>query len=472
MPDTPSPRVDEILPVIEQVVADATAYLDSLGDGPVRSSTAAEAARSFGGDLPEHGVGASAALRELHDRGFDAAIGSAGPRFFHFVTGGTTPAALGADWLATVLDQVAYAWVSSPLALQLEKVSLAWLRDLFGLPGEGGGVITSGATMANFTGLAAARQWWGEQHGFDVSETGLTGLPRVPVLTSGFVHASSTKALGMLGIGRGALRMFSSNDVGEIDLEAMNHALSEHAGAPSIVIANAGEVNAGAFDPIEAVADLAERHGAWLHVDGAFGLFAAVSSRTSYLTEGSGRAQSVTVDGHKWLNVPYDCGFSFVDDEDLLTRAFRYDAPYLPDDPNALIGGAQSSSRARSLAVWATLRAYGRSGYRSIVEASLDMAQHLADRVDSSPQLFRLADVPLNIVSFRFDPGGLEEDALNDLNARIGEAVLADGRVYVGTTRLGSKVAFRPAFTNWRTTTSDVDVLVEVIHEIGNRLAP
>jgi glutamate/tyrosine decarboxylase-like PLP-dependent enzyme len=252
----------------------------------------------------------------------------------------------------------------------------------------------------------------------------------------------------------------------ERELRALN-------GAPSIIIGNAGEVNAGDFDPIETLADLAEEYGAWYHVDGAFGLFARVSPKSEHLARGAERAHSVCVDGHKWLNVPYDCGFGFVSDTGLLSRAFAYTADYLvqPDDPQPNFGvlGPESSRRSRSLAVWATLRAYGRQGYQEMVEGHLSLAQHLARLVDDAPDLERLAAVPLNIVCFRYNPGGLSDEELDRLNERLGGAILTDGRVYAGTTLYEGAVALRPAISNWRTRQEDIELLVRVVRELGER---
>jgi glutamate/tyrosine decarboxylase-like PLP-dependent enzyme len=254
----------------------------------------------------------------------------------------------------------------------------------------------------------------------------------------------------------------------------MEAALRERGDAPSIIVGNAGDVNTGAFDPLPTLADLAERHGAWLHVDGAFGLFARVSPRSAALAEGLERADSAIADGHKWLNVPYDCGFAFVRDPDLLGGAFTASAAYLPsvDDPHPNWGyfSPEMSRRARSLVVWATLAAYGRDGYRAMVERQLDLAQRIARRVDAAPDLERLADVPLDVVCFRYRPPGIGETELDALNAQLGEAVLDDGRVYVGTTRYRGRVAFRPAIVNWLTQEADVDLLVDVIRDLGGRM--
>ena len=424
--------------------------------------------------LPEKGSGMQKTLQRLLDLNERAGANTSGPRSFHFVIGGVTPAALGADLLATAFDALAYTWVTSPLAVQMELRALAWLRELFGLPASWSGAMVTGATMANFVGLACGRQWWGEQLGFDVSESGLAGKPQLQVLTSGFVHAATKKCLAMQGIGRSNLRVYRRDDAGRIDMDAFKAGLESLQGAPAIVVVNAGEVNAGEFDPVEEMIDLAHQHHTWVHVDGAFGLFARVSPRTEHLCRGVERADSVAVDGHKWLNVPYDSGYAFVRDYGLMVRTFRYTADYLPadDDPRPTIGAIapESSRRARSFAVWATLAAYGREGHRRIVEHCLDNAQHLAIRVAEAGDLEMMGPVPLNITAFRFNPGGLSDAELDDLNQRLGIAVLADGRFLVGTSKLGKRTIFRPAFSNWRTRPSDVDEFAEVVRTLGRGL--
>jgi glutamate/tyrosine decarboxylase-like PLP-dependent enzyme len=466
----PPTAPEDALAALELVLEHARGYIAEL-DGPVRTPAADDAARSFAGGLPEEGNGTLATVRQLLERGTEAHVRSSGPRFFHWVMGGYTPAALAADWFTSLIDQDAGGWDSSPLATQLESLSLAWLQELFGLPAAWGGVLTTGATTANFTALAAARQWWGGRQGVDVAAQGLAGLPPVPVLTSGYVHVTSLKALAMLGVGRDQVTYCQADETGRLDLAALERELKRLGGSPAIVIANAGEVNAGHFDPIAEMGDLAHEHGAWLHVDGAFGLFARVSPRTAALAAGVERADSVISDGHKWLNVPYDCGFAFVRDPALLTAVFSAAASYLPEEELFSFRGPELSRRARSLAVWATLAAYGRSGYRAIVERCLDVAAHVAREVEAADDFELLAPAPLNIDSFRYRPPGVPEAALDELNLRIAHAVLTDGRVYVGTTRWEGKVGFRPAFVNWRTTIADADLLLETVRDLGLRLA-
>jgi len=464
---------DESLAALERVAAEARGYLESLGEAPVRSARSDDAAARFGGPLPAEGVGTLAAIDELLDNGIEAHVRSAGPRFFHWVIGGATPASLAADWVTSLLDQNAGGWDASPLAARLEEVAIAWLLELFELPPSWSGVLTTGATTANFTGLAAARQWWGEQHGVDVSDTGLAGLPQAPVLSSRFIHISTRKALAMLGLGRDQVVDCSGPD-GRVDLYALDAALKELAGAPAIIVANAGEVNAGHFEPIRRVAEVAREHRAWIHVDGAFGLFARLSPRTAALAEGVELADSVISDGHKWLNVPYDSGFAFVRDPAYLRAPFAAGAAYLPEaaDERPVFGfmGPELSRRARALAVWATLRAYGRDGYRAIVERCLDNAAHLARLVEEADDAELLLPAPLNVVFFRYRPPDVPDDELDDLNLRIEEQILQDGRVYVGTTHWNGVVGFRPAFVNWRTTKDDAALVLETVRDLGLRL--
>jgi glutamate/tyrosine decarboxylase-like PLP-dependent enzyme len=456
---------------LELVFRAAGPYLEGLASRVVHDVAADALIGELGGPLPERGDGTLPAVERLLRVGVQAATHASGPRFFHLVVGGSTPAAMAGDWVTSLLDQPAGMWLTSPLAARTETIVLGWLRELFGLPASYGGVLTPSATLAHVAGLAAARHWWGAQHGVDVASAGLLGLPAMPVFSSGLVHVSTRKALQILGCGRDTLRVLARDDAGRIDLPALDAALAG-AGGPAIIIGNVGEVNTGDSDPIADLADLAERHGAWLHVDGAFGLFAAVSPRTAHLTAGVDRADSITADGHKWLNVPYESGYAFVRDNALLSQAFgAWGAAYLPNASGEAVNyntlGPESSRRTRAFPIWATLRAYGREGYREMVERHLDVSAHLGRLIEQDPDLELLAPVQLCVVCFRYRPRGVPEERLNDLNARLGQALLADGRVYAGTSTYRGMTVFRPAPLNWRTTIADVELLVTVLRELA-----
>jgi glutamate/tyrosine decarboxylase-like PLP-dependent enzyme len=468
----PDPLLDhgQLAAALRLIEREAEAYLAQVDGSLVRPPGAPD----IDGALPAMGSGSLEALAELVAASMEGATRSTGPRFFHFVMGGVTPAALGADWLTSTLNQSAYNWVSSPLASRIEQVTLGWMKELLGIPAAWSAVMTSAATTANLVGLASARRWWGLEHSVDIDERGLADLPPVPMFAGGYLHASAVKALGILGLGRERPQILSRDAAGRLDLVVLENALKGLGGKPAIVLATAGDVNTGDFDPIREMAALANKHHAWLHVDGAFGLYAALTPRTRHLIDGIENAGSIAVDGHKWLNAPYDTGFAFVRDPSLHAGGFSSSAAYLGTEAlsRPVFGNLASemSRRARAIPVWATLRAYGRDGYQAMIERHLGLAQRVAEQVDAAPDLERLAEVPLNIVCFRFRPPNVPETELDDLNRRLGALVLEDGRVYFGTTEYAGKVAFRPAIVNWRTREEDVDLIVEVVRELGAKL--
>ena len=460
--------------LIVQLQSALAETINATDDRPALAKDAGIALEALREPLAENGCGARESIEKLLEMNLRASANTGGPKCFHFIIGGNTPASMAADLLATAFETITYTWDVSPVGVEMELQALSWLKELFDLPASMHGIMVTGATMANFVGLAAGRQWWGEQQGFDVSETGMSGKPHMPVLTSGFVHASSLKVLAMMGVGRSNVQQFSRDDFGRLDSGAMQRALEDLDGQPAVVIVNAGEVNSGEFDPVSDMITLAREHNCWVHVDGAFGLFARVSPRIAHFANGVEQADSITVDGHKWLNVPFDSGYAFVRDRGLMARVFRYSANYLPavDNPRPTLGamGPESSRRARSFAVWATLKAYGREGHRQIVEHCLDIAQHFAEQVRRHENLELMADVPLNIVAFRFNPGGLSEQEQDSLNQRLGRAVISDGRFMAGTSKIGPRTIFRPAFSNWRTRKHDVEEFATVVLELGRGL--
>jgi glutamate/tyrosine decarboxylase-like PLP-dependent enzyme len=449
-------------------------YLDGLRERPVaREVDPAELAAALDEPLPEKGCDPAEALAEWWRRAEPGIVASPGPRFFGFVNGGATPAALAGDWLASALDQNAGLWLCSPAAAETEAVVLRWLKELFGLPAAWAGGITSGATMANLIGLAAARQWVAARLGFDATEDGLAGQAPIRVLSSTEIHASAIKALGVLGIGRASLRKVAARD-GAIDLEIFRTAIAD-IDAPVIVVGNAGEVNTGSFDDLGALAELCAAHapGAWLHVDAAFGLFAALAPEHAHLLRGIERAHSVAADAHKWLNVPYDCGFAFVRDAEALRGAFRSTAAYLAvEQPvwNPSSHVPESSRRFRALALWCTLKAYGRAGIRAIVERGIANAVEFAAWVAAEDGLELTSPATLNIVCFRLAPADRDEDAADDLNRRAVRALQADGRVFVSGTVWAGRAAIRAAFDNWMTDAHDVAILKQAVADLRDRL--
>jgi glutamate/tyrosine decarboxylase-like PLP-dependent enzyme len=445
--------------------------LATVDDRPAIPKGADDALAVLREPLPESGTGGPQALEQLLELNAAAGANTAGPRCFHFVIGGSTPAALAADLVATAYETLTYTWVVSPIGVRMEMQALDWLKEMFGLPKDWAGVMTTGATMANFVGLMSARQWWGNRIGVNPAKDGMAGLPPMPVISSGYFHASSKKCLSMMGVGWGNVRICARDEVGRVDLDKMRAELDALDGAPAVVVINAGEVNAGDFDPVSEIMDLAREYDTWVHVDGAFGMFARVSPRVAHLVAGAERADSVTVDGHKWLNVPYDVGFSLVRDHELMAEAFRYTADYLPayDDPRPTPGAIspESSRRGRSFCVWAALKAYGLDGQRELVEHCLDLADELGRIVEAADDLELMAPVQLNITAFRYNPGGMSDEELDALNQELGEAVLADGRFLVGTSRLGPRHIFRPCFSNWRTQPEHVAEFAAVVQELG-----
>ncbi len=447
-------------PLLDEVRGAALAFLTSL-PGRAVAAPLGPAARPAP-RLPEGGLGARGAVEHFRAAYEPWLSGSAGPRYLGFVTGGSTPAALAGDWLASAYDQN-LANEGDSIASTVERHALGLLRDLFDLPDAFEGIFVTGGTQANLVGLATARQWAYDRLGFDAAERGLAGAPPLRVIGA-TPHASVYKALAVLGLGRASVEIAPclpgrrSVDLGA--LEAMLRA-SE---APAILIGSAGEVNTGDFDDLEGLADLAERRRAWLHVDGAFGLFAACDPARAGLVRGVARADSIASDGHKWLNVPYDAGFAFTRHLALQERVFVATAAYLGAGPDLMHRSPENSRRFRALPAFLTLLAYGRSGYGELVRRSCEHAEALGAWVGASPHFELLAPVRLNVVCFAPRAGGAAaRDRALDLLRR-------GGRAFLTPTELGGRPALRAAFSNWSTAPGDVGVVIEALAEAGARL--
>ncbi|BCJ40965.1 aspartate aminotransferase family protein [Actinoplanes ianthinogenes] len=432
----------------------AAGVLDGLGERPAAVPPADVAAQP----LPVAGVGAAQALEIFRERWAPGFSGSAGPRYLGFVTGGATPAALVGDWLTGTFDQNAVTRQdSSAVGLELETVG--WLRSLFGLSEAHSGTFVTGATMSNTVGLAIGREWLGAQKGVSVARQGVAALGDIAVL-SGSPHSSIYKAMSMLGLGRDQLRTVPlAPDREAVDVAALEAALAS-LGGPAIVVANAGTVNTVDFDDLNAISRLKAKYPFWLHVDAAFGGFAALSAAHKHLVTALDAADSICVDLHKWLNVPYDAAIQFTRHRDLQVNVFQNAAAYLTPpsgDPDLFHLTPENSRRLRALTAWFTLAAYGLDGHREIVERNIAAARRFGDRLATLPGARLLAPVRLNVVCFTVD----DVPATLAAVARSGEAFLTP-TVYQGVP------ALRAAFSNWRTTEDDAD---RVITALGKALA-
>ncbi|WP_432176109.1 pyridoxal phosphate-dependent decarboxylase family protein [Streptomyces sp. Tue6028] len=455
------------LPDLLQSARDfAAREVGGLAERPVARPDAAPARAS----LPEVGVGAEGALTRFADRWSAGFSGSAGPRYLGFVTGGATPAALAGDWLTAAYDQNVSGGGDSS-ATALERETLSWLRELFGLGEDHAGAFVSGATASNTVGLAIAREWLGERLGVSVSREGVGALGPVEVL-SGSPHSSIGKALSVLGIGRDRLRTVPvlPGNREAVDVDRLAEALDALGGRPAVVVANAGTVNTVDFDDLRAIAALRERYDFWLHVDAAFGGFAALSPSYASLVDGLDAADSVCVDLHKWLNVPYDAAVQFTRRQDLQVRVFHNASPYLgppTGDPDFLHLTPENSRRLRALPAWFSLTAYGREGHREIVERNVALAGRLGEGIAQIPQLRLLAPVRLNVVCFT--PA---DDPSEERVHALAKAVAASGEAFVTPTSYGGTPALRAAFSNWRTTAGDVDRVLAALRRHGADLGP
>ena len=365
----------------------AQAYLSDVAERPVAVPVDLAALRgSLGGPLPEAGEEPAAVVEALARAADPGLVATAGPSYFGFVVGGAHPAAMGADWLATAWDQTAGPYVGAPAAAVVEEIAAAWLRELFGLPENASAGFTTGATMANFTALAAARHSVLSRVGWDVEAKGLFGAPPIEVIVGDEVHVTILAALQMLGLGRDRVTRVAVDSQGRMRPDQLSTALGA-SGGPNIVCAQAGNVNSGAFDPLGAIADACREKKAWLHVDGAFGLWAAVVPRLRAGVDGVGRADSWAVDAHKWLNVPYDSGLVFVADAAAHAAAMTATAAYLVP---AERGGRdpwdwvpEFSRRARGFAVYAALRSMGRHGLSDMIDRCCRLARRMSDALSA-----------------------------------------------------------------------------------------
>jgi glutamate/tyrosine decarboxylase-like PLP-dependent enzyme len=450
----------EMRELLQDVAGRAGRFLEEIQERRVApAADAVEALGRFYEAMPEGPADAADVIAMLDEVGSPAAMGVAGPRFFGFVIGGSLPAALAANWMATAWDQNTGLHVAAPVAAALEEVSLAWLIDVLRLPAGTAGAFVTGATVANFTALAAARHAVLERAGWDVEARGLFGAPEIEVVISEEAHPSMIKALGMLGLGRdrvlrvpvdGQGRMIASN-------------LPRLSGGPAIVCCQAGNVNTGSFDPVGEITSHARQAGAWVHIDGAFGLWAAATPSLRHLVAGVDGADSWATDAHKWLNVPYDSGLAFVRDPVALRGAMSLNAPYLPQGARRepLMYVPELSRRARGVDIWAALKSLGRTGLAEMIERDCRCARRFADGLRAAG-FEVLNDVVLNQVLVSF---GTPEKT-----AQVIEGIQQDGTCWAGPTVWQGRNAMRISVSSWATTEADVDRSLEAMLRVAGRV--
>jgi glutamate/tyrosine decarboxylase-like PLP-dependent enzyme len=395
--------------------------------------------------LGDDGCDPAAVLALLDDIGSPSTVASTGGRYFGFVTGGTLPAALAANWLAGAWDQNAALYALSPVAAKVEEIALDWLRDVLRLPPSCGAGFVTGATMANFTGLAAARHALLERAGWNVEENGLFGAPSITVVAGAEAHVSLLKALSLLGLGRARVNTVPTDDQGRMIAEALPP-LDDR----TIVCIQAGNVNTGAFDPAEEICSHAHTAGAWVHVDGAFGLWAAAAPARAELVRGFTQADSWATDCHKWLNVPYDSGLAFVREPEYLRAAMAMNAAYLQtsDAREPALYTPEASRRARGIEIWAALRSLGRRGLAEMIEQNCRLAARFAEGLRQAGYQI-LNEVRLNQVIASFGDAAATR--------RVIAAVQNEGTCWCGGTEWHGQAAMRISVSCWATTEDDVD---------------
>ena len=452
---------EEMSSLLAAVQQHASNWFAALEERPVRATLSGDELRQLlGGPLEDEGVAPKKIAGVLASAGMRGTVAMAGPRYFGFVIGGSVPAAVAADWLVSTWDQNSGLYAGSPLVAVIEQIAGAWLREIAGLPAKMSFGFVTGGHMANFTGLAAARHRVLRNAGWDVEANGLFGAPPIEVVVSEEAHYTIFMALRLLGLGANRVRRIPTDDQGRMRADELAAALRGGKG-PCIVCAQAGNVNTGAFDPIEKIVELAKERGAWLHVDGAFGLWAAASREKVALVRGVEEADSVASDAHKWINVPYDCGVVFCADEAAHRSVMSLAAAYIMEtrterDPHEFV--PEESRRARAVPVYAALRSLGRKGFAEIVERNCRQARRFAEALRAAAYEV-LNDVVLNQVLVSF---GTPEQTQQTI-----AAIQEEGTCWCGGTVWQGRTAMRISVSNWSTTDEDVEKSIEAMVRVA-----
>lgn len=415
--------------------------------------------------LNKNGLGGENTLEDFMQRFYKGIVSSGGARYFGFVTGGATPAALMGDWLVSTFDQNATACDHSSAA-KIEEETINLLKQLLGLPEQFSGAFVTGATMANFVGLAIGRQWVANQLGIHLSLDGLYSIQPIKVV-SATPHSSILKVMSMLGMGRNHIHYIPTMDKREaIDILALENYLRQLNGEPCIVVANAGTVNTVDFDDLKQIVELKKKYNFFLHVDGAFGGLVTCSTKYKHFVEGMEEADSITIDAHKWLNVPYDSAMQFTKHPQLQLQVFQNNAVYLGDiseTPDFVHLVPENSRRLRALPVWFTIKAYGQSGYQEIIERNCELARLLSEKIYESKNFKLLSTTRLNVVCFtiHFDEYAITLENIQQFLNLVNE----DGRAFFTQTIYKGIPGIRAAISNWRTEEKDIEIAWEVLNK-------
>jgi glutamate/tyrosine decarboxylase-like PLP-dependent enzyme len=454
---------------LERAAELALAYLGSLDTAPVGATTSlTELRRRFSRPLPDEGVDPVTVIDELARDAAGGLIGNAGGRFYGWVIGAGLPSALAADWLTATWDQNAGLYACGPAAAVVEEVCGTWLKDVLGLPASASFALVTGCQMAHVTCLAAARHAVLGRSGWDVNREGLSGAPRLRVLTSSEVHGTTTRAAKLLGIGTANIVALPSDSAGQLTPDTLRDALEHEPERPTIVVLQAGDVNCGAFDPFPELIALAHAAGAWVHIDGAMGLWCNAVPKLRHLLTGAELADSWATDGHKWLNVPYDCGYAFVAHPEPHRAAMEHRASYLThadEGRDELDWTPEHSRRARGFATYAALRELGRAGISDLVARCCRHAKDIVTRIGALPNARAICVPQINQGLVRFydaGPGATEEDH-DTRTDEVMAAINATGEAFfTGTTWRGRR-CMRVSVSSWRTTAADVDRAVAAV---------
>jgi glutamate/tyrosine decarboxylase-like PLP-dependent enzyme len=456
-------------------VADYAAdFADSLATRPAGSAVGSAALRrDLDQPCPEHGTPAEIVIQELVRGVAPGLVASGSPRYFGFVMSGTTPASLMADWLTSVWDQNAQVEATSPAAAAVEAIVARWVLELLGLPAQASVGLVTGGQMANFTALAAARQTVLERAGWDFDRQGLFGAPAAVVMMSESAHATVRSALRMLGFGGSQIHLIPCDSEGCMQLDTLQEEIRKASGLPLILSLQAGNVNTGAFEPIGPIADLVRTENAWIHVDGAFGLWAAASPQLRHLLQGVERADSWATDAHKWLNVPYDSGLVMVKSaaahRRLKTERCSYAGEAGDDRRDGSTWAPENSRRARAFVLYAVLREFGREGIRDVVERCCERARQLAAGLRQLPGARVLNEVVLNQVIF--DLGARPGQDSDAFHGAVAAKLQADGRCWIGTTRWQGRAVLRVSIANRSTMADDIAATLAAVRECSEWVA-